>query len=83
MKKKSVVLCSAILTTTFSLAAVLLFSGKTNVLSKGQDENSHIVLDSSTQVETQEVDQLVEVNVRNNKIDLYGYHEASGAFAKI
>lgn len=83
MKKKSVVLCSAILMTTFSLAAVLLFSGKTNVLSKGQDENSHIVLDSSTQVEIQEVDQLVEVNIRNNKIDLYGYHEASGAFAKI
>ena len=83
MKKKSVVLCSAILTTTFSLAAVLIFSGKTNVLSKGQDENSHIVLDSSTQVEIQEVDQLVEVNIRNNKIDLYGYHEASDAFAKI
>ena len=83
MKKKSVVLCSAILTTTFSLAAVLLFTNKTNVLSKGEVPNSHLVLDSSTLVETQEVDQLVEVSIRNNKIDLYGYHEANGAFANI
>ena len=68
--------------TTFSVATAILVGHKKSVLSKGT-ETFKMVLDSSVAPVEKDGGYLHEVDIKNNKIDIIGYHEENGAFGKI
>ena len=82
MKRKMILFTSLTAVVTFSVATVIVLGHKQSVLSKGV-ESFHMILDSSVEPVEKDGGYFHEVDIKNNKIDIIGYHEENGAFGKI
>ena len=82
MKRKMILFTSLTAVVTFSVATVIVLGHKQSVLSKGV-ESFHMVLDSSVEPVEKDGGYFHEVDIKNNKIDIIGYHEENNAFGSI